>query len=217
MKLNALLFFLVYSTLCFAQSREDIHSLYAIVLNDRLVEFYGPRLDSLHSIIVIEKSQVNEGDLEFMDELIADPIKEYMFTYLYSQTGGDTIFIRKFKTDLKIKEAMDKFRHDNGVNSKIEPQLLKLNRNITINTVTLEKYHSYFKKGKNIDKAWRKILKTYSSRSIFELSKITFNQNYAVFYIEHLCGSLCASRDFVVMENVKGVWQLLTVLNLSMS
>ncbi|KGO92855.1 hypothetical protein [Flavobacterium subsaxonicum] len=217
MKNITLTLFLLYAVVGFAQSNDNSYSIYSTVLNNKLAQFYGPKLDSLQSLIVLYNNNTDSNDLKFVDELVDDPPCDYLFNYLYFQSGKDSVFIHRFKNEPEIKEVITKFRKNANINFDADMGLLKLISNAKINTITLQEYRSFFKNGKNIDKGWNKIKDKYGSKSVFELSQITYSQNFAVFYIAHHCGGLCGSGDFVIMENVEGKWRLLSVINLWIS
>ena len=94
---------------------------------------------------------------------------------------------------------------------------LLVNDNLSVQTITSNKYYSFFGRKFKRKNAWKRIKKKYGTRHVVEFSKIKYHEDFATIYYEHHCGGLCGSGNMVVFEKKNGVWTILSEINFWMS
>lgn len=203
-------------------NKSEDYEIYSLVLKSRINNFYKQTQESLKSIIIIKQLEENskrESKVDFSLIDGTDSLEPYMLNYLYLQSDRDSLFIERFKTDLLLRETMAGLSSNFTNHPVIDPTMINLeNTKINISVISNSKFIAYF--GRNfshIDKSWSRIKKKYNTSSVFKLSKIFYNQYFASLYVHHSCGGLCGSGDVYVMEKINNRWNIVSVINLSMS
>jgi hypothetical protein len=214
--LKKLLIAIVFlSNLSFSQTDKDDYEIYSKIISERLEFGIKNKTDS---IILIEKYiPIFPPEFDVVADFTADSIPNWAYNFLYTQTDRNEDFLKRIKNDKELKKAIKDFTTDFNNHPKLNSELLKADR-INIQTITSEKYYSYFgKKFKRIDKAWSRIMKKYGTRHVIEFSKIKYFKDFATVFYEHHCGGLCGSGNMVVFEKINEKWVILAEINFWMS
>ena len=210
-------FFILFFTVSIAHSQTTDNKVYFKAIHKRLEIFYGTALDSVKSIIVIngsKHSKQDDSELSGMISIIEDYPSSASVSLLYNFSGGDSKFLDKLKTYGGIKQSMLDLI-ENFTYPKIETELLLPNNfGIKVYEISESKFDSFFGKNyRSIKKGWKRIENKYNTHSVFKLSKISYNGSYASVFLSHHCGGLCGSGDIYVLENIKGEWEVVGIIN----
>ena len=210
-----LLLILFLSNLSFSQTDNDTYEIYSKVISERLEFGAESKTDS---IILIEKYIPKfPPEFDVVADFTADSIPNWALNYLSIQTYKNDEFVQRIIIDSVLKKAIKEFTTDFENHPKLNAELLATDK-LNIQTITSEKYYSYFgKKFKRINKAWKRIEKKYGTRQVVEFSKIKYYKSFATVYYEHHCGGLYGSGNMVVFEKKNGKWKILSEINFWMS
>jgi len=212
MRFLLLIIFLV-SQLSFSQTEKDNHELYSLILSEQLKFGVENKVDS---ILLIEQYKDSfEKEYVIFDKK-SDSISESDISMIYINTYKDTVFIKRLIKEHEYYKTIKNITSDFKNHPKLKLDLLTT-KNIHYQTITAEKYYSYFGKKFKKKNPWKRIEKKYQVRNVVEFSNVNYSGNIAAAYYELHCGDLCGTGSIVVFEKVNGKWKITTEINLWMS
>lgn len=213
MSKKLLILTILISQLSFSQSEKDDYELYSLILSERLELGLNSGKDK---IVLIE---------QFMDEFDAnhqildnkpDTITKSDLSLLYSMTYKDTIFLKRIIKEKDIRKVITQLTYDKSEHPKIKAYLIRKPL-IEIESITVEKFNSFFGRFWSSDRGWKRIEKKYGTNRVVEFSQAIYNGKFASTYYGIHCGSLCGAGNIVIFEKINGKWKILTEINLWMS
>jgi len=204
-----LLTILFISQLAFSQAEKNDYELYSLILSEQLE--LGTK-STLDSIVLIEKFENKFNNLYEVFDSKSDSISNSVINFLLINTGNDTIFIKRLIKETEFRKSVYGMTSDFGLSPKIDANLLSTDQ-LNIQTITSEKYYSFFGKKFKRKNPWKRIIKKYGTRNVVEFSKVKYNGNLASVYFGIHCGGLCGNGRIVIFEKANGVWKILTSIN----
>lgn len=204
---------LLLAQLTYSQADSTNYELYNLILSEQLNLGTATEKDT---IVLIEQFD-NRFDRDFqIFDTTADTLTKIDQTFILSNTNRDTIFYKRLINDPGLKKELSSLTSDFQNSPKLNARSFQ-NKNIHFETITSNKYYSYF--GQNFKKknAWKKISKRYGTKNVIAFSNINYHGDFAAAYYELNCGGLCGSGNVVIFENVDGKWKIVTEYNLWIS
>ncbi len=209
-----LIILILSSNLSLSQTEKDNYSIYLKILTERLELGLESKVDS---IVIIEKYYPKfPPEFDVVHDFTADSIPNWALNHLSLQTYGNSEFVQRIINEPQLKDAIRDFTTDFKNHPKVNAELLA-NDNLNVQTITSDKYYSFFGRKFKRKNAWKRIKKKYGTRHVVEFSKIKYHEDFATIYYEHHCGGLCGSGNMVVFEKKNGVWTILSEINFWMS
>ncbi len=197
------------SQLAFSQIEKTDYELYSLILSEQLE--LGTK-STVDSIILIKKFENKFSNLYEVFDSKPDSISNSDINFLSINTGNDTIFIKRLIKEKEFRESVYRLTSDFGINPKISADLLSTDQ-LNIQSISSEKYYSFFGKKFKRKNPWKRIIKKYGTRNVVEFSKVKYNRSFASVYFGIHCGGLCGNGRIVIFEKVNGIWKILTSIN----
>jgi hypothetical protein len=199
------------SNFSFAQTEKDDYEIYSLILNDRLENWFKNNFDKI--VLISQYKDKFDQDIETLSNFTADSLNNNQIQFLCI-ISRPLEFAFIFKGNLALRKLVVDITSDFNNHPTIKSELLKVGKT-KIQTITSEKYYSYFgKKLNKFEKAWKEIKREYGTNVVIELSKIKYLDNYATAYYDHHCGGLCGAGRLVFLEKANGKWKKIGEFNL---
>nr|WP_298997316.1 hypothetical protein [uncultured Allomuricauda sp.] len=201
---------LLVSQLSFSQTEKDDYEIYASILAEQLK--FGIS-DETDSIVLIEQfvNKHDVSDYELFDYK-TDSIHGSDINFL-SSNGVSKSFINRLKNESELRKVIKELTDDFTIQPKIKAELLSTNY-LNIQSISTEKFNSYFRKKRWRKNAWKRIKRKYGTDNIIEFSKVNYNGNFATTYCGINCGGLCGNGFFIVLERIDEKWKTIALINL---
>jgi len=204
-----LLTMLFISQLTFSQTEKVDYELYSLILSEQLE--FGLK-STVDSIILINKYENKLGNFYEFYDFKPDSISNFDINFLSTNTGNDTVFVKRLINEIEFRKSVFGLTSDFGLSPKINANLLSTDK-LNIQSISSEKYYSFFGKKFKRKNPWKRIVKKYGTRNVVEFSKVKYVGNLASVYFGFHCGGLCGNGRIVIFEKVNGVWEILTSIN----
>lgn len=209
-----ILLLLFVSQSSFSQTEKDNYELYSLILTEQLK--FGSN-DSADSVVIIEqfKNQFKKSDYEIFDTE-KDSITSSDVNFIYTNSNKDSTFIKRLINEPKLRKVIKEITSDLNTQPTINIKLLS-SKNIIFQTITYNKYSSFFGKKRWRKNSWKRIKRKYGTTNIIEFAKINYNENFASTYYEVHCGGLCGGGSIVIFEKANGNWRVIAEISLWMA
>jgi len=208
--LKLLLITLIFTQVSFGQVKSDDYEIYSLILEELL---NSNNDGNKESVLIIERfvNRFKLSDYELFD-YETDSVTSPDISFLYAN-GVKKSFIQKLQKDLTLKTAIKELMSDFENQPIIQVDLLESD-NLSFETISFEKYESFFGKRKRKSNSWKRIKRKYGVEKVIEFSKVNYEGNFATTYFGLNCGGLCGNGLFIILERINGEWSTIARINL---